>query len=261
MAHGVFKRRDAHPDTVEHAEKRSSRQERELPQYNDQGQQVNHNGHVIKRGICPDGESGRSWFNPWHFLRISWRSSCTASRYTNVLWPFTIAAMVLHFGYREHDLWIFITAYIGMVPAANLVGFAGQELARKLPKVAGVILETTFGSIVEIILFMVLISGGNKNVAVIRAAILGSILANLLFCLGSSCIESPLATLCDLPKLTCAQASASSWEVFSTRSRHSTRPSAKWVVILCSSRQVRNIIATNAFTTVCTFSDNPQLAS
>ena len=73
-----------------------------------------------------------------------------------------------------------------MVPAANLVGFAGQEMARKIPKVIGVILETTFGSLVEIILFMVLIVGknGEANVAVIRAAILGSILANMLLCLG-----------------------------------------------------------------------------
>jgi Ca2+:H+ antiporter len=74
-----------------------------------------------------------------------------------------------------------------MVPAANLIGFAGQELGRKLPKVIGVLIETTLCSIVEIILFMVLLktSKGNSNVPVIRAAILGSILANLLLCLGA----------------------------------------------------------------------------
>ena len=72
-----------------------------------------------------------------------------------------------------------------MVPSANLIGFAGQELARKLPKVFGVILETTLGSIVEIILFMVLLKTQHENsIPVIRAAILGSILANLLLCLG-----------------------------------------------------------------------------
>lgn len=117
------------------------------------------------------------------------------SKWTNVLWPFTIAAMVLYFhsGYdtapdevSNVSLWVFITAYIGMVPAANLVGFAGQELARKIPKVVGVILEVTLGSVVEIILFMVLIKGGERNVPVIQAAILGSILANLLLCLGKS---------------------------------------------------------------------------
>lgn len=72
-----------------------------------------------------------------------------------------------------------------MVPAANLLGFAGQELARKLPKVFGVILETTFGSMVEIILFTaILVIRKQEGVPVVRAAILGSILANLLLCLG-----------------------------------------------------------------------------
>lgn len=145
-----------------------------------------------RRDIQPDGESGRTWFHPLHFFHICWKSSSHVSKWTNVLWPFTIAAMVLHFNYDQHHMWVFITAYIGMVPAANLVGFAGQELARKIPKVMGVILETTFGSIVEIILFMSLITGGNKNVPVIQAAILGSILANLLLCLGVSnnCIRT-----------------------------------------------------------------------
>jgi Ca2+:H+ antiporter len=94
-------------------------------------------------------------------------------------------AMVLHFRYDGIHMWIFITAYIGMVPAANLVGFGGQELARKIPKVLAIILETTLASVTEIILFMGLVSGGNKKVPVIQAAILGSILANLLLCLGA----------------------------------------------------------------------------
>lgn len=88
-----------------------------------------------------------------------------------------------------------------MIPSANLLGFAGQEFAKKMPKVAGIIIETTFGSIVEIILFMVLIvqhknqdpndvgegegNGDEGNlIPIIQAAILGSILTNLLLCLG-----------------------------------------------------------------------------
>lgn len=63
-----------------------------------------------------------------------------------------------------------------MVPTANLLGFAGQELARKLPKVLGILLEVTLGSVVEIVLFMVLIkfdNGEGNFVPVIQAAILG----------------------------------------------------------------------------------------
>lgn len=152
---------------------------------NRKGSVYNHNGHRVSRFIQPDGESGRRGFSPWKFLSLCFKSTCTASMVTNILWPFTLAAMILHFRYPEHELWIFITAYIGMVPAANLIGYAGQELARKLPTVLGVVLETTFGSVVEIVLFMVLIrSPGEDRIPVIRAAILGSILANLLLCLG-----------------------------------------------------------------------------
>lgn len=85
-----------------------------------------------------------------------------------------------------------------MIPAANLLGFAGQEFARKMPKVAGILIEISFGSIVEIILFIILIlqhdpelgeteegSGDEGNlIPIIQAAILGSILTNLLLCLG-----------------------------------------------------------------------------
>lgn len=80
-----------------------------------------------------------------------------------------------------------------MVPAANLIGFAGQELARKLPKVSGILIETALGGVVEILLFMILLAKhkvGEESaeegnlVPVIQAAILGSILTNLLLCLG-----------------------------------------------------------------------------
>ncbi|OOO07292.1 calcium/proton antiporter, CaCA family [Aspergillus oryzae] len=104
----------------------------------------------------------------------------------NVLWPFVPAAIVIHFARPDLHIWIFALNYIAMVPSANLLGFAGGELAKKLPKVLGVLLETTLSSVVEIVLFMVLIHNDiNGNlIPVIQAAILGSVLANLLLCLG-----------------------------------------------------------------------------
>ncbi len=54
-------------------------------------------------------------------------------------------------------------------------------------KILGVLLETFLGGMVEIVLFMVLLHKNNADnllIPVIRAAILGSILANLLLCLG-----------------------------------------------------------------------------
>jgi Ca2+:H+ antiporter len=77
---------------------------------------------------------------------------------------------------------IFILNYIAMIPCANLIGFSGQELARKMPRVLGILLDITLGSVVEIVLFMILLK--NELYPVIRDAILGSILATLLLCLG-----------------------------------------------------------------------------
>lgn len=147
-----------------------------------------HAGHATNHHV-PEGESGRSGFHPGHFLTVLWRSSCTASMLVNVLWPVVVVAFALHFFPGLH-LWKFAAAYVAVIPSANLLGFAGQEFARKMPKVAGILIETTFGSIVEIILFVVLIvkheSGHEEGnlVPIIQAAILGSILTNLLLCLG-----------------------------------------------------------------------------
>ncbi|KAF1829036.1 vacuolar H+/Ca2+ exchanger [Decorospora gaudefroyi] len=145
--------------------------------------------------IHADGESGRRGFHPTRFLYVAWRSGSNAAKYTNLLWPFVLVAIVLHFAAPSHPIAVFSTSYVGMVPVANLLGFAGQEFARKMPKVAGILIETAFGSVVEIILFVVLISkhenagkGSSSEhgnlIPVIQAAILGSILTNLLLCLG-----------------------------------------------------------------------------
>ncbi|KAI1379356.1 hypothetical protein F4677DRAFT_328953 [Hypoxylon crocopeplum] len=129
------------------------------------------------------GESGRSGLHPIQFLAITWRSTSWLSRAVNILWPFVPAAIAVHYVTSiDNHVLKFSLAYIAMVPCANLIGFAGQELARKMPHMLGVLTETTIGSVVEIILFMILLS--QSQFYVIQAAILGSILANMLLCLG-----------------------------------------------------------------------------
>lgn len=144
-------------------------------------------GRLKTKGINPEGESGRSGIHPLHFLRVSWRNSNHVSQWVNILWPFVPAAIAAHFAIPERHGTIFALNYIAMVPCANMLGFAGQELARKLPRVAGILTETTLGSVVEIVLFMVLTVKSRNNaeyVNVLQAAILGSIMTNLLLCLG-----------------------------------------------------------------------------
>ncbi|KAF2964099.1 hypothetical protein GQX73_g9481 [Xylaria multiplex] len=132
------------------------------------------------------GESNRRGIHPLQMLKIIWTSSSTISQAVNVLWPFVPAALALYYTQTGPHTLRFSLAYIAMVPCANLVGFAGAELARKMPHMLGVLAETTIGSIVEIVLFLVLLlatDNANKYY-IIRAAILGSILATMLLCLG-----------------------------------------------------------------------------
>lgn len=107
------------------------------PQAATRSHELNHNGHKITKGIKPEGESGRKGVHPFHFPRICLRSTSKASMLVNVLWPFVPAAIAIHFARPELHVWVFALNYIAMVPTANLLGFAGQELARKLPKVFG----------------------------------------------------------------------------------------------------------------------------
>ncbi|QKX64458.1 uncharacterized protein TRUGW13939_11632 [Talaromyces rugulosus] len=161
--------------------------ERELPQYSSNDSEKQQHSLALGRfRVATAGESGRSGFHPWYFLKVCFRSTCTLSMVVNIFWPVVPAAIVLGFARPDLKVWVFALNYIAMVPSANLMGFAGGELSRKLPKVAGILLETSLTSVVELILFMVLIKKdvNNSFIPVIQAAILGSILANLLLCLG-----------------------------------------------------------------------------
>ncbi|KAK0750071.1 hypothetical protein B0T18DRAFT_437417 [Schizothecium vesticola] len=122
------------------------------------------------------------------FTNTMQASSCTASQYVNLRWPLVPVALVLQLLPHQNPLAQFLSAYLAVIPTANLVGFAGQEFARKMPKVMGILIEVAFGGVVEVVLFLVLIlkseEGEGDLIPIIQAAILGSILTNLLLCLG-----------------------------------------------------------------------------
>ncbi|OJD32565.1 vacuolar h+\ ca2+ exchanger [Diplodia corticola] len=143
-------------------------------------------------GIHNYGESGHHGIHFQHFVRTCFNHSAPC-RYFNILWVVVPAAIVIGF-VKRHDesgswhLAIFILNYVAMVPAANLIGFGGEQIVRKVYNVVGLIIETTLGSIVEMVVFTILITRTATDtfdpIQIIQAAILGSVLANLLFCIG-----------------------------------------------------------------------------
>ena len=104
-----------------------------------------------------------------------------------LLWVFVPVAIVLGFTKPNEHRMVFAFSYIAIVPCASTLDLVGQEIARMLPRVAGIAVETLLSTVVEVVLFIILIAqppeSGN-TVTIIKAAILGSVLANMLLCLG-----------------------------------------------------------------------------
>jgi Ca2+:H+ antiporter len=143
--------------------------------------------YTERRGVCTvrsEGESGRRSMSPFRFCIACFGPSLTLAGISNVLWPIVPFAFVLHYTNPQADLLNFILAYVAMVPSANMLDLASRELARKLPCAVGTLVETTCGSLVELIMLGILVRRGDEYIPVIKAAVLGSILANLLLCLG-----------------------------------------------------------------------------
>jgi Ca2+:H+ antiporter len=63
-----------------------------LPMHNDDKTIPQDNGNSKIRA---EGQSGRRGFHPRMVLAICFKSSCTLSKYVNILWPFVPVALAL----------------------------------------------------------------------------------------------------------------------------------------------------------------------
>ncbi|EPS39804.1 hypothetical protein H072_6344 [Dactylellina haptotyla CBS 200.50] len=123
-------------------------------------------------------------FNPVKAAVITYRSRSKLSSYSNFLWPIVPVAMALQFTVAQtHPRLVFAFNFLGIIPAGNLLSFAAGELEHKLPKPIAATLEILSGGIVEIIISLILLFRGHFSV--VREALLGSMLANLLLITGA----------------------------------------------------------------------------
>jgi Ca2+:H+ antiporter len=81
-------------------------------------------------------------------------------------------------------LWVFLTACIGVIPLAGLMGEATEQLAERTGPTVGGLLNATFGNAAELIIAIVALRAGLLDL--VKASITGSILGNLLLILGLS---------------------------------------------------------------------------
>ncbi|THU55852.1 hypothetical protein C4D60_Mb11t11000 [Musa balbisiana] len=99
----------------------------------------------------------------------------------NVLLPFGPLAIMLHYLTGKHG-WVFFFSLIGIIPLAERLGYATEQLASYTGPTVGGLLNATFGNATEMIISIYALNNG--MIRVVQQSLLGSILSNMLLVLG-----------------------------------------------------------------------------
>ncbi|KAJ6849294.1 vacuolar cation/proton exchanger 3-like isoform X2 [Iris pallida] len=101
----------------------------------------------------------------------------------NVLLPFGPVSIILHYLTKKHEL-VFFFSLIGIIPLAERLGYATEQLAFYTGPTVGGLLNATFGNATEMIIAIYALKSGLLRV--VQQSLLGSILSNMLLVLGCS---------------------------------------------------------------------------
>ncbi|KAM2859719.1 hypothetical protein COP2_025108 [Malus domestica] len=99
----------------------------------------------------------------------------------NMLLPFGPLAILLHYITGKHG-WVFFFSLVGIVPLAERLGYATEQLAFYTGPTVGGLLNATFGNATEMIISIYALKNG--MIRVVQQSLLGSILSNMLLVLG-----------------------------------------------------------------------------
>lgn len=108
-------------------------------------------------------------------LHIFWSSPVSP------LLVFIPFGLIWGYGGFSHT-WIFIFNFLAIVPLADVLARATEELADKAGSTIGGLLNATFGNAVELIVSLIALR--ERQVRIVQASMLGSLLSNLLLVLG-----------------------------------------------------------------------------
>lgn len=100
----------------------------------------------------------------------------------DLLVVFVPFSLLLHYAFHTAPVWVFLTASVAIVPAADWVRRATEQIGGHLGPAIGGLLNVTFGNVPELILALFLLVAGQA--AVVKAQITGSIIGNSLLGLG-----------------------------------------------------------------------------
>ncbi|KAG0479949.1 hypothetical protein HPP92_010807 [Vanilla planifolia] len=99
----------------------------------------------------------------------------------NILMPCGPAAILVKYMTGHHG-WVFFLSLLGIIPLAERLGFATEQLAFFTGPTVGGLLNATFGNATELIISIFALKSG--MIRVVQQSLLGSILSNMLLVLG-----------------------------------------------------------------------------
>ena len=100
----------------------------------------------------------------------------------NWLLIFIPIAILLEHAWPQAYTWIFFAACVAIIPIARLIVQATEHIAVRTGDAVGGLLNATFGNAPELIISVVALKAGLFDM--VRASLIGAILANLLLALG-----------------------------------------------------------------------------
>ncbi|KAJ5656889.1 hypothetical protein N7507_008839 [Penicillium longicatenatum] len=125
-------------------------------------------------------KDNRAWVRwPLHVVRLTWLT--LVRDYVNVLLIFVPLGIIAG-GLKWDSTAIFVLNFFAIIPLASLLSFATEELAATMGQALGGLMNATFGNAVELIVSIIALK--EKQIRVVQASMLGSILSNILLVLG-----------------------------------------------------------------------------
>jgi len=101
----------------------------------------------------------------------------------SINWLFAFIPVTLALEYAELPApWVFFSAALAIVPIASLIVRATEQIATRTGDAVGGLLNATFGNAPELIIAFVALKAGLLDM--VRASLIGAILANILLALG-----------------------------------------------------------------------------
>ncbi|KAJ8765035.1 hypothetical protein K2173_010511 [Erythroxylum novogranatense] len=145
--------------------------------------------HIAEYGTASAGLQSIG-SNSWGYIVYKSIKIVVFSSKLNWLMLFGPLAILIHL-LTHHNGWVFFLSLLGIIPLAERLGFATEQLSFFTGPTVGGLLNATFGNATELIIAIHAMTNG--MIRIVQLSLLGSILSNMLLVLGCAFFFGGLA--------------------------------------------------------------------